>query len=88
MGASNAVDVLRLARELEQQDADVAERLDSVEILLQEVDEIRARAAATREAIEALPEQVRHAEQAAATASERQSIAAAGLADAHIASWR
>ncbi len=82
MGASNAVDVLRLARELEQQDADVAERLDSVEVLLQEVDEIRARAAATREAIEALPEQVRHAEQAAATASERQSIAAAGLADA------
>jgi chromosome segregation ATPase len=82
MGDSNSIDVLRLARELEHRDADVAERLDSVEGLLQEVDGLRARAAATREAIEAIPEQVRHAERAAATARERQSIAAATLADA------
>ena len=59
-----------------------AERLEVVEGLLQEVDELRARAAATREAIAALPEQVRQAERAAVTARERQSIAAAELADA------
>ncbi len=82
MGGNSAVEVLRLARELEQRDADVAVRLDSVEGLLQDVDELRARAAATREAIAALPEQVRHAERAAVTARERQSVAAAELADA------
>jgi len=82
MAADRAADLLALARELEQRDADVAARIDAVAGVLWRVDEIRSHGSRIRAALEEIPDDIEHAEQAERDARAREAEARAELAEA------
>lgn len=80
--SDRAADLLSFASDLERRDSDVAARHADVVALLGRVDDVRARASCTRAALEALPRERLHAEQALADAQTREAEARRELTDA------
>jgi chromosome segregation ATPase len=81
MASPQASGHLALARDLELRDIDVAARLDAVAVVLARVDDVRARATRTREALEGIPGMIEHAERDERDARSREAEARAELAE-------
>jgi hypothetical protein len=79
MADPRAPDHLSLARELEQRDIGVAGRLDAVGVVLERVDDVRARAMRVRVALEGIPREIEHAERDERDARAREAEARAEL---------
>jgi chromosome segregation ATPase len=82
MSGSRSSDLVTHARELERRDADVATRIDVVADVQHKVDELRDVAGRVRAGLEALPDQIEHAELAERNALEREAVVLSELADA------
>ncbi len=79
MAADRDAQLLALVRDLERQDADIAERIDRVSDLLARVDAVRAGSRGAQAALQALPDAI-----AAAERSERDAVAREGEARAEL----
>jgi chromosome segregation ATPase len=82
MADDRANDHLALARELEHRDLDVATRLQTLGVVLERVDDVRARAAYVRTRLDAMPGEIEHAERDERDARAREADARAGLEEA------
>ena len=82
MSGNRSSDLVTHARELERRDADVAARIDVVADVQHSVDELRDAAGRVRAGLEAIPDEIEHAELAERNALEREAAALSELADA------
>jgi hypothetical protein len=82
MSGNRFSDLVLHARELERRDADVAARIDVVADVQQSVDELRDAAGRVQAGLEAIPDEIEHAELAERHALEREAAALSELADA------
>jgi hypothetical protein len=82
MADDRTADLLSLARDLEQRDVAVAARIEVAADLLQRVDDVRARARRVQAALEAIPGEIVHAEQAERDARSREAEARLELVEA------
>ncbi len=82
MSGDRSSDLVTHARELERRDADLAVRIDGVADVQHSVDELRDAARRVRARLEAIPDEIEHAELAERNALEREAAALSELADA------
>jgi hypothetical protein len=82
MSSDRSGELIAYAHDLEQRDADVADRIDAAGRLLRRVDDVRARAQRVRLALLVIPEEIDRAEQAVREAEAREAEARREVVDA------